>query len=70
MVAIFFPAIIIFADDNPLGAILALILQASVIGWIPAMLWAWGIVHRPPPPTPQETITPEQNTHTSTVKND
>lgn len=43
--AIFFPWIVLLIDDNPGGAVIALILQASVIGWIPASMWAWKIVH-------------------------
>lgn len=48
MVAIIFPWAIIFADDNPLGGVLALALQATLIGWLPASIWAWKIVHREP----------------------
>jgi hypothetical protein len=43
--AITFPWVIILSDDNPGGAFLALILQATIIGWIPASMWAWKIVH-------------------------
>lgn len=39
-----FPWLILLLNDNPGGAILALIMQASVIGWIPASLWAMRIV--------------------------
>ena len=28
------------------GAILALILQATLIGWIPASMWAWRVSHK------------------------
>jgi uncharacterized membrane protein YqaE (UPF0057 family) len=55
--AIFFPWIILLLDDNPGGALLALVLQATAIGWIPASVWAWKIVHKnekkptPPPHT-------------------
>lgn len=44
--AIFFPWVILLIDDNPGGALVAVILQASVIGWIPASIWAWKIVHQ------------------------
>lgn len=44
--AIFLPWVIMIMDDNPGGMILALILQATVIGWIPASMWAWGVVHK------------------------
>ena len=35
-----FPWIVILLNDNPIGAILALIMQVSLIGWIPAVVWA------------------------------
>ena len=38
--AIFFPWAIMLIDDNPGGALLAIILQATLIGWIPASMWA------------------------------
>lgn len=45
VLAIFFPWIILLIDDNPGGALVALVLQATAIGWIPASVWAWRIVH-------------------------
>ncbi|WP_035918959.1 YqaE/Pmp3 family membrane protein [Legionella fairfieldensis] len=42
--ALFFPWVVLFLNDNPGGALLALIMQASVIGWLPASLWALRIV--------------------------
>lgn len=44
ILAAVFPWLILLLNDNPGGAILALIMQASVIGWIPASLWAMRIV--------------------------
>lgn len=44
MLAIFVPWVVILMDDNPGGAILALILQVTVIGWIPAAMWALRVV--------------------------
>ncbi|NDC41531.1 MAG: YqaE/Pmp3 family membrane protein [Chitinophagia bacterium] len=41
MLAIFFPWMVLLIHDNPGGAVVALILQATVIGWIPASIWAW-----------------------------
>ncbi len=38
--AIFFPWLVLFIDDNPGGAIVALIMQVSLIGWPFASLWA------------------------------
>ncbi|ARG96318.1 hypothetical protein B6N58_00675 [Legionella micdadei] len=42
--AIFFPWLALLIEDNPGGALVALILQASVIGWLPATVWAWRTV--------------------------
>lgn len=42
--AVFFPWIVLFLDDNPGGGVVALIMQASLIGWLPASLWAWKVV--------------------------
>lgn len=47
MLALSFPWIILFMEDNPGGAFVALVLQATGIGWIPASIWAWQIVHKP-----------------------
>ncbi len=48
LLALSFPWIVLLIDDNPGGAFVALILQATVIGWIPASIWAWKIVHQAP----------------------
>ncbi len=42
--AIIAPWIVLFIKDNPSGALLALLLQASIIGWLPASMWAWRVV--------------------------
>lgn len=42
--AILFPWVILLLDDNPGGALVAFLLQATVIGWIPASIWALRIV--------------------------
>jgi uncharacterized membrane protein YqaE (UPF0057 family) len=49
-IAIFFPWVILLLDDNPGGALVALLLQASVIGWIPASVWALRVVRENTPP--------------------
>ncbi len=41
-----FPWAVLLACDNPGGALVALCLQASLIGWIPATIWAWRTVYR------------------------
>lgn len=44
--AIALPWLVILLDDNPGGAILALILQVTIIGWIPAAMWALRVIHQ------------------------
>lgn len=44
--AVFFPWLALFLCDNPGGAIVALVMQATAIGWIPASCWAWRVVKR------------------------
>jgi hypothetical protein len=39
-----FPWLVLLLNDNPLGALLALVMQASVIGWIPASMWAFRVL--------------------------
>jgi len=43
--AVFFPWSIMLIDDNLGGAIVAVLLQATAIGWIPASVWAWKVAH-------------------------
>ena len=47
LLAIFFPWIVLLIYDNPGGALVAIILQATIIGWLPASIWAWRLVHSP-----------------------
>lgn len=47
LLAIILPWVIILMDDNPGGAILALFLQVTLIGWILASIWAWKVLHKP-----------------------
>ncbi|AHE65752.1 hypothetical protein [Legionella oakridgensis] len=44
-IALFFPALVLLIYDNPGGALVALILQATIIGWIPAAMWAFKTIH-------------------------
>ena len=39
-----FPWLVLLLHDNPGGAFVALALQASAIGWIPASIWAFRTV--------------------------
>lgn len=43
VIALFFPWLILFLKDNPGGAVVALIMQASIIGWIPASVWSYRV---------------------------
>lgn len=43
--ALAFPWMVLFIYDNPSGAILALVMQATLIGWIPASIWAIRVVN-------------------------
>jgi hypothetical protein len=45
LIALMFPWLVILMDDNPGGALVALIMQASIVGWPFAAVWAWRIVH-------------------------
>lgn len=40
LIAILFPWLILLLEDNPGGAVVALIMQASVFGWPFASVWA------------------------------
>lgn len=39
--AAFFPWLVLLIYDNPGGAVVALIMQTTIIGWLPASIWAW-----------------------------
>lgn len=43
--AIFFPWAIFLMKDNPVAALISLIMQATIVGWIPASIWAWQTLH-------------------------
>ncbi|WP_133130682.1 YqaE/Pmp3 family membrane protein [Legionella yabuuchiae] len=45
ILAIFLPWVVLLLNDNPGGALITLVLQATLIGWIPASMWAWRVVH-------------------------
>lgn len=46
ILAVFFPWVVLLTEDNPGGAVVALIMQATVIGWPFASVWAWRLVHQ------------------------
>jgi len=39
--AVMFPWAVLLIKDNPGGALVALLMQATLIGWIPASIWAF-----------------------------
>lgn len=45
LLALLFPWLALLLSDNPGGALVALIMQVTIIGWIPASIWAWRVVH-------------------------
>jgi multisubunit Na+/H+ antiporter MnhB subunit len=45
IIAIFLPWLALLINDNPGGAFVALVMQATVIGWPFAAIWAWRVVN-------------------------
>ena len=43
LLSIFFPWIVLLIADNPGGALVALVMQVTVLGWPFASMWAWRI---------------------------
>ena len=43
--AVLFPWLVLLLEDNPGGAVVALIMQATIIGWPFASVWAWRLIH-------------------------
>lgn len=41
IVAIFVPWLVFFTIKRPVQGIFCLILQISIVGWLPAVLWSW-----------------------------
>lgn len=41
LVSIAFPWIVLLIHDDPLRAFFAIIMQITIVGWIPASVWAW-----------------------------
>jgi hypothetical protein len=39
-----FPWLVLLIHDNPGGMLVAMAMQASIIGWIPATVWAMRVV--------------------------
>lgn len=45
IIAVFLPWLALLIKDNPGGAFVALVMQATVIGWPFAAIWAWRVVN-------------------------
>lgn len=45
ILSIFLPWVVLLIKDNPGGAALALLMQATVIGWPFASIWAWRLIN-------------------------
>ena len=45
LMACLFPWFVLLINDNPGGAVIALIMQATFIGWPFAAIWAWRVVN-------------------------
>ena len=58
IVAILLPWVALFIYDNPGGALVALVLQFTIVGWVPAMIWAWRTVNGKIGPTSSEKTPP------------
>lgn len=43
LMCVFFPWAVLFTYDNPGGAFIAILMQMSLIGWIPASVWAYRV---------------------------
>lgn len=45
--AFFLPWVVMLMNDNPGAAFAALVLQATLIGWPIATIWAWRVEYPP-----------------------
>ncbi|KTD76641.1 hypothetical protein [Legionella waltersii] len=45
VLSVFLPWLVLLFKDNPGGALLALLMQATVIGWPFASIWAWRTIN-------------------------
>lgn len=64
IIALFFPWIAFLILGKPVPALMALALQLTFVGWLPATIWAWRDIRR------TESLKPEpkaQATQTTTI---
>ena len=43
LIALIFPWGIMLINDDPVGALIALLMQITLIGWIPASIWGFRV---------------------------
>lgn len=62
VVAVFLPWLVLLLEDNPGGAVVALVMQATLIGWPFASMWAWRTIYpaKPVQETPKQKTGKEQ----------
>lgn len=53
------PWVILFKNDDPVGGMIAMFLQSTIIGWIPASMWAWRTLY--PQPSKKQNQKKESN---------
>ncbi|KTC64676.1 Uncharacterised protein (plasmid) [Legionella adelaidensis] len=56
LLAFAFPWLVLFLKDNPGGAFLALFMQATFVGWIPATIWAINVINKDRPKSTKKDI--------------
>ena len=47
--SLIFPWIVLLINDDLLGALIAIVLQVTIIGWLPATIMAWRSVKKNSP---------------------
>ena len=59
--AIFFPWLVLLIEDDPAGAFIAMVLQVTIIGWIPASAWAFRSISKNEPKKKKTSAKTNQN---------
>ncbi len=59
--AIAFPWMVLLINNDPVGAFIALIMQTTLIGWVPASIWAWRTVNKKHKKQPKKNKTTLKN---------
>lgn len=40
------PWLVLLINDDPIGALIAIVMQVTIVGWLPASIWAWRSVKK------------------------